>query len=176
MPNINVNRTSTDTADNVKRPSDTARIDYKGISLLVIVAFTIFIILWIIVLGIAGIRCWSVNAFTCYEATYIFWGGIAIMVSSVITALIGFVISLDNIRYQRWRGVVTHRQDLRKYAADIIGVAQTSAASEATAGMDNYSPSIDNSNKAGAPIAPEIDVQPFGDVVIPPVSYDESEK
>lgn len=152
MPNINVNRTSTDTADNVKRPSDNARIDYKGISLLVIVSFAIFVILWIIALLISGFMCWSAGALVCYQASYIYWGGIAIMVSSVVTALIGFVISLDNIRYQRWRGVVTHRQDLRKYAANIIGVAQTSAASEATAGMDNYSPSIDNSNTTTTPV------------------------
>ena len=174
MPNINVNRTSTDTGDNVKRSSETTHIDYKGISLLVIVAFTIFILIWLIVLSIAGIRCWSVNAFICYEATYIFWGGIAIMVSSVVTALVGFIWSLDNIRYQRWRGVITHRDDIKRYAQDIISVAKTSARSEATAGMDNYSPSISNSNTHTE--KEDADEQPFSDIAIPSISFDESEK
>jgi hypothetical protein len=176
MPNINVNKTSSDTGDNVKRSSETTHIDYKGISLLVVVAFSIFIIVWIIILAIAGVRCWSVSAFICYEATYVFWGGITIIISSVITALVGFIMSLDNIRYQRWRGVITHRSDIKKYAEQIISVAQTSARSEATAGMDNYSPSIDNSNAASVAPVVEVDEQPFNDIVIPSISFDESEK
>jgi len=151
MANINVTRNTTDTADNVKYTTPVNHIDYRGITLLISVIFSALTILWLTALGLASFGCWYSSNFTCKETSVIFWGYITFIFISALFAIYQSIPAIrkavENMEYKYWRGVITHRDEIRTYAKDIIAVAQQSAKSEATAGMDNYSPSIDHSVK-----------------------------
>lgn len=149
MPNVNINRTTTDTQDNVRYTTPQNKIDFRGITLLVISIFSAITAVWMIALGFANVGCMLTSTYPCKEATYIFWGYIIIVTIALVIALFYTIpaisIAIENMKYKYWRGVITHRDDIKKYATSIIAVAQESAHSEATAGMDNYSPSISKS-------------------------------
>lgn len=153
MANVNINRTTTDTNDNVHYSynSRTNKLDYKGIALLIIGILAALTIIWIIALAIASIGCWYTEVYECKETKWVFWGYIAFLSCFVCAGLAYAGVHLWNLyfneQYLLWRGVITHRNDLRPNIKDVIAVAQISAKSEGTAGMDNYSPSITNTAK-----------------------------
>jgi hypothetical protein len=159
MPNVNITKTTTDTQDNVRYTQPIQKIDFRGITLLVISVFGTITAVWMIALGFANIGCYIVNENPCTEASYIFWGYLVLLFITVIVALFmalpAIIEARNNMRYLRWRGIITSRENLDKFAADVISVALQSARSEATAGMDNYAPSISKTQTTQEPAIKE---------------------
>lgn len=151
MSNVNINRTGSDPSDNVHYNYNIPRTDYKGITLLLIGIIGALTIVWLVILGMASISCYFDSDYECVARDYIFWGYIIIITLALIPALAAAVMIVwertFNMRYLQWRGVMTHRNDLREYAPAIIDVARVSAESEATAGLDTYSPSRTTASK-----------------------------
>lgn len=145
MSNLNINRTGTDTGDNVRYSHTTPRTDYKGITLLLVGIIVALTVIWLIVLAVAKAGCYFDGDYECTATTYIFWGYVALLTLGLTPAIMAGVSILweraINMRFLQWRGIYTHRDDMRHYAPSMIHVAETSAKSEATAGMDTYSPS-----------------------------------
>lgn len=148
MSVLNINKTTTDPNDNI-RPSarlhkDTP-VDYKGITLLIIGIATLVTIIWIIMLLMSSFVCYINDDRLC-ATVYIFWGYVIIVALALIPAIIVGILVLwrkvQTMQFLYWRGVYTHIQDTRVHAASIIDVARQSAQSEATAGLDNYSPTF----------------------------------
>lgn len=175
MPNVNITRNTTDTQDNVRYTTPIQKADFRGITLLVVSIFIAITGFWIIALGFANIGCWLAQISPCKDASYIFWGYILIVALAMIAGLLLSIpairVAVENMKYRTWRGVITHRDDLRNNAPDIIAVARESAKSEATAGMDNYSPSISKtqttSDTVDDPMALKIPILDIGEDEIP---------
>lgn len=176
MPNVNITRNTTDTQDNVRYTTPIQKTDFRGITLLVISIFITITGFWMIALGFATVGCWIAHTSPCQDASYIFWGYILIVAIATIVGLFlsipAIQVVVENMKYRTWRGVITHRDDLRNNAPDIIAVARESARSEATAGMDNYSPSISKTQSTPAdsvddPMALKIPILDIGEDEIP---------
>lgn len=142
--NLHISGVSHDTRDNVVYRTQTNRTDWRGIALLISALAIILTFVWIACYVIARIHCW--DAYECNIASYILIGyplsiaaGLIIGISFSIPILIEHI---RNIGYLDWRGVKTHRDDLRLHADKIIDVAKTSAKSEGTAGLDTFNPSV----------------------------------
>lgn len=154
MGNINVNRTNTnDTADNViRRYNDGTIVDFRGITLLVAAIIILLTLIWLIVLAMVKFDCWWNEDYLCVTSTYVFWGYLAIYGTALVIALIASVPfiyqAVKNTAFIRFRGVAMHRNDIRQNSKDVLNVAFESAKSEATAGIDNLSPSIAYHNTA----------------------------
>lgn len=148
MGNLNITRNTTDTNDNVRYSTNTPKIDYKGLTLLIISIVTTITVVWILILAVASLNCYFSDLYECKSVTYIFWGYVFLLFGvliAVLTAAINMTWQQSiNMSYLSWRGVLTHRKDLSTFAPNVIEVAKVSAKSEGTAGMDNYSPSITN--------------------------------
>ena len=173
MPNININRTSgaPDTKDNVMyRDVVAPAVDYKGITLLVSVLIGVSFIAWLLMLAVARVSCWWQGEYECKATSYIFWGYISLMTLSVLIALCSAVPLISqkvkNLAFLHMRGIALHRESIREYAPELIAVAHESAKSEATAGIDNYSPSHTRTYAAPPPqiIAPAVDDDGGGDM------------
>lgn len=154
MGNLNINRNSHDTGDNVRYVGGSKATDYRGIALLIGVVFAGIVIIWLLALLFTGAKCYFNNNYTCDAQNNIFTIFlIAISIFAVIGVAIALYSGVERVRNQpfiEWRGVPTHRADLRdkETIARIIAVAMQSAKSEGTAGMDTYSPSINNAPKS----------------------------
>ena len=151
MGNLNINRNTTDTNDNVRYSTNIPKIDYKGLTLLITGIVGIITLVWLLVLGVASLDCYFSDLYECKSVTYIFWGYVFLLFG-VLIAVLAAAVNMTwqqsiNMSYLSWRGVLTHRKDLSNFAPNIIEVAKASAVSEATAGMDNYSPSITKTSK-----------------------------
>lgn len=163
MGNINLNKTTTDTADNTTYKNiNAAPVDYTGITLLAASIIGVVTVVWLLLLGTANLSCWWKSEYNCTTANYIFWGYVIIIVLIVLLCIGAAVPSIHqkvkNMSYMAMRGIVLHRDDVREHAAALISVAHESAKSEATAGIDTYSPSNSRTYTASpAPIAPAID-------------------
>lgn len=163
MSNINFNKTTTDTADNTTYRSITAPpVDYRGITLLTASIIGVITIVWLLLLTTANLSCWWKSEYECTTANYIFWGYVVIITLAVLICIGAAVPSIyqkvRNMSYMFMRGISLHRDDVREHAAALISVAHESAKSEATAGIDTYSPSNSRTYTAPpAPVAPAID-------------------
>lgn len=154
MANVNINRTTTDTNDNVRYSYNAhGNLDYKGITILIIGILAALTIIWLVALSAAAIGCWYTQVYECKETKVIFWGYVYFIAALFVMGLTYVGVDTWNTYYNKqyleWRGVITHRNDIRGDRIDkVIAVAQISAKSEATAGMDNYSPSITKTEKS----------------------------
>lgn len=163
MGNINLNKTTTDTADNTTYKNTVSPpTDYSGITLFTVSIIGVSTLVWLLLLGTANLSCWWKSEYNCTTANYIFWGYIAIIVLVVLLCAGAAVPSIyqkvKNMSYMFMRGIALHRDDIREHAAALINVAHESAKSEATAGIDTYSPSNSRTYTAPpAPITPAID-------------------
>lgn len=170
MANVNINKTTTDTQDNIRYTTPVNNIDYKGITLLVSAILGLLTIIWLIALGIAKLGCWYTNDYQCVEVSYIFWGYISILFAMLVIIIIQSIpainVIIENMKYYTWRGVITYRDDIRTYAEQIISVASVSAKSEGTAGMDNYSPSITHKDTPITTTSPHLIDIPLTDILI----------
>lgn len=147
----NINFTRPDTADNVPRFRDVSpATDYRGIAVLIGVLILGIILLFITLYGIFGLDCWINSEIQCNAQiamkNILIWG-LGLTLALAIIGGFGLISqTVLNSAYLSMRGIIVHRKDLRQYAANIIEVARVSAKSEATAGIDTYSPSISNSS------------------------------
>jgi hypothetical protein len=172
VSNINVTKGTTDTADNSTYKNIVAPpVDYSGIALLVLTIAGIITVVWLLLLATANVSCWWKSEYECTTANYIFWGYVVIIVLIVLIGVGAAVPSIyqkvRNMSYLFFRGIALHRDSVREHALALIDVAKTSAESEATAGIDTYSPSIARTYTAPpAPIAPAIDDTGGGDMTM----------
>jgi len=171
MGNINVNRTTADTQDNVRYSYNkhAGNIDYKGITIMVMGILAVLTAIWLIALVAANVGCYANGALECRESIIVFWSYLVILGISITIGLFFLIPNIvdmfSKIGFFEWRGVVTHKDDLRGIPVErgifkkekieqndnvqkIIAVAHRSAESEGTAGMDTFSPSFTNTNNS----------------------------
>jgi len=138
---MNINRITTDTADNV-------RYDYtlkekrlpEGLIPLAIVAIAAVIGIWLLTLAITAINCTFDYHTNCPAFDIALWSlPITVAVGLCIALVAAVLLAVQasrNAEYLHWRGVVLHREDIRQLAPYVVEVARRSAQSEATAGLD----------------------------------------
>lgn len=176
MSNLNINRNLPDSGDNVRYSHYTPKTDYKGIALLLTAILAMLTIVWLIIMAVAKAGCYFDGNILCEETTWLFWGYVGILTIVLLPALAaGVTIVWEraiSMQFLQWRGVYTHREDARKYVGNIIDVARTSAESEATAGLDTYSPSRSTSPPKDTPVVPLI-TNEHSDTDISPISLED---
>lgn len=162
MGNINVNRSTTDTDDNFKpvrtRQKSTPKLD-AGLMGLIIVITISYIILWVASLGIAGIYCWDKYECLAFDVTYI--GGGVLLLLGIFTAITMSALyayeQTRNVAYLDNKGVMLSRESIDRLSTELVKVAMTSARSEATAGIDTWSPSVSTSSNHTPLVAAPVD-------------------
>jgi len=161
----NLNVTSgLDTKDNTVYRDYTNTIDIWSTVKAICLGLGVITVIWIVIYFLARINCALNHSYDCVSGVYVFWSyPVLLLIAALITvvAAIPFIMqAIENSKYLHMRGSRIHRDDLRKNANDIFDVLKTSAKSEASAGLDQYSPSISNSSnsKSETTLIPDDDV------------------
>lgn len=168
MSNINVTKSAVE-PDNLPasldRPKHPRRIP-EGLTPLVLVIIVGMLAFWLIGMVAGAIWCnvawYGVMGCTAFTIAT-FWplgviGAIALV--SIIGASIHLVQSGINASWLDNLGLPIHRADIRHATSSAYGVALERAKSEATRGIDTYSPSYSNTT-AKEPVAPITDKDPL---------------
>lgn len=148
--NRNVNITQPDPHDNVKR--DTHKKPASGFKFTpqligqITISTLAYILLWFMAINITNFYCWTRNDYTCgsvdwVHGVFVFGLFALIIIPAIVAIAYGIQVAI-NAGYIESRGVTLHRRQLQEYTPQLIEVMRTSAASEASAGVDTYSPSF----------------------------------
>ena len=146
--NINVNQTQADSSDNPKKAypkkRNTLQISRDHI-IAVVIAAIVYIVLWFVSINITNFYCWTRNDYHCYSVDWvhgIFVFGLfaAVIIPTIVGIYYGITAS-KNVEYiDLQRGITLSRRQLDAYTPQLIEVLNTSARSEATTGINTYSP------------------------------------
>lgn len=168
--NRNINISTPDTSDNVKpergfRQKSGLNIS-SGVIALVIAVPLVLLLTWAALLAIAKLYCWGIYAITCTPYDIVFYAGLSgfalLFVSTLFVSSRYAIEQIKNLRYLNNKGVYIHRSALEiMNAPQLFKIVETSAKSEATSGIDTWSPSMSSSSVAGdslpVPVAADLD-------------------
>lgn len=158
--NRNVNITSADSKDNPKVNNSKRRLgfgDYLSFSAGISMIAIVYAFLWFIALNISNFYCWTRYDISCNSTNIIHWIFLAGVMAALVLSIAFAVQYIINAGYLFQRGVYLDRKGVSQHTQGLLDVMKTSARSEATYGLDTYSPSISKSvNNAGTP--PIVDV------------------
>lgn len=140
MSNLNINRTGNDPNDNVIRRYSEQPINYKEVGFLIVMISAIAFVIWLILFISMKIECY----WTCGYMVYIFLSYTVLIGIGLVGGIIYLVQWLLNSSYLSFRGMRLHRKDIRSKANHILEIGKISAESEATAGIDTWSPTGGN--------------------------------
>lgn len=144
MSNLNINRTGNDPSDNVIRRYSEQPINYREVGYLISMIIAGALVAWIVLFTIMKIECY----WTCGYTQYIFIG-YNVFLAIIATAITVYVVQwVINSGYLSFRGIKVSRKDARLHADKILDIGKISAESEATAGIDTWSPTTHSSSNS----------------------------
>ena len=156
--NKNINITSPDSGDNPRTPDYKTKRgpgvgDWLQLGLGLSVMAGVYSFVWFLAINISNFYCWTKYDIACNSTDVIHWVfQFGILLAMILGALFA-AQKIYNAGYLFQRGVYLDRAEVSKSTLRLIDVMITSARSEATSGLDTYSPSYQNSSPAKS--APE---------------------
>lgn len=172
--NINLSTTQTE-RDNIPSTLDRQKHQAQlpeGVTALVFVICCAILVFWLVGMFSAAVWC-NVATYTgiTYCSAYTiatFWPLILIIVAAIV-AIIGTAVYLMQVGVNAaWLdnlGLTVHRDDARALSHRAYDVAMKRAESEATRGIDHYSPSISHSNTSHSAQESDTDTDTAPDMI-----------
>lgn len=156
--NRNVNITSADSKDNPKVNNTKRRNgDYLSFSFGVSLIALVYAFLWFLALNISNFYCWTRYDITCHSTNIIHWIFLAGVMAALVLSIAFAVQRIINAGYLFQRGVYLDRKQVSTHTRGLLDVMKVSARSEATYGLDTYSPSISKGvSNNGGEIKPDV--------------------
>lgn len=147
--NRNVNITSPDSGDNVKVPNYKQKRgmglgDYVQLGIGMSIVSAVYIFLWFLSINISNFYCWTKYDIACQSTDVIHWTFLAGIILVLLMVIFYIAQQVYNAGYLFQRGVYLDRRQVTEHTLALINVMNTSARSEATSGLDTYSPSYTN--------------------------------
>lgn len=148
---MNIIKTNTDAdKSNNYAPNNQHRVDYSGITILVLGVSLAYLVFWLIALIGASITCHYSTELVCNDVNNVFYGGIGIYVIALAIALFSSIPILRqvviNMAFLSFAGIRMHRDDVRKVAPELIPAIEKHNESLATVGSETYSPTFSDSH------------------------------
>lgn len=143
--NRNVNITSPDSSDNPRKDTRQRRNsfgDYVQLSLGISLMAIVYVFLWFFGINISNFYCWTQYDIACQSTDIVHWVFLAGILLALLLLVMYSVQNIVNAGYLFQRGVYLDRRQVSINTQGLIDVMKTSARSEATYGLDTYSPSI----------------------------------
>jgi hypothetical protein len=144
MPNRNININTSDPDDNPRLSIKKTSMRTVELVVIIISGSVAYLVVWFMSIAITNFYCWSKQTYVCIASDIVH----TVFILGIIAAFValGFYIVqvIANAKYLYQRGIYLDRDSIAAHAQDLIGVIRVSAQSEATYGLDTYSPSSDD--------------------------------
>jgi hypothetical protein len=147
--NRNINISKPDTEDNPRLKLELPKTNYVAIGIMIAIFAFIYIVLWVFSMLASLFFCWSQSLYQCGSAGVVHWIFISGLVIFALLAVFYILQKIVNVRYLYQRGVYLDRAEVTRTTGGLVGVMKASAKSEATYGLDTYSPSVQHVTKTG---------------------------
>jgi len=161
--NRNININTADPEDNPKLSLKKTSMRTLELVVIIISASAAYIVVWFMSIAITNFYCWSKQADTCIASDIVHTVFIIGIIASFVALGFYVVQVIANAKYLYQRGIYLDRDSIARHAQGLIDVIRVSAQSEATYGLDTYSPSADTpTSRVGQQIGQQVVGQQAG--------------